>query len=109
MSFFIWEFIERFNREKMREAEERRREEARKRLMLRYYEPLPSKPLFPEVKRKGSSNPNESNECERKAKEYADRQIELYEAWVRPLTEEEKRNKWKIHYEHMLDLCRSGF
>jgi len=44
MSFFINEFLERLNNQE-------RREEARRRTMLRYYEPLPSKPLFPRVKR----------------------------------------------------------
>jgi len=43
MSFFIYEFIERLNNQE-------KREEARRRTMLRYYEPLPSKPLFPRVK-----------------------------------------------------------
>jgi len=45
MSFFIYEFIERLNNQ------EEKREEARRRTMLRYYEPIPSKPLFPRVKR----------------------------------------------------------
>ena len=44
MSFFIYEFIERLNNQE-------KREEARRRTMLRYYEPLPSKPLFPKMKR----------------------------------------------------------
>lgn len=32
-------------------------------------------------------------------RQHADRQIELYEAWVRPLTPEERERVWKVHYE----------
>jgi len=56
-----WKSLKEWAEEQRRYEEQmRKKEEARKRTMLKYYEPLPSKPLLPEVKRKSSSNPQKN-------------------------------------------------
>jgi len=41
-------------------------------------------------------------DAEAYCKKYADAQVETYESWVRPLTEEEKKSKWKMHFEECM-------